>query len=106
MTEQLIPKDGDDETRDLVARHNRSIKRMLRAVTVAYVAAFVMSAVAVFAAVSASQQATEAAVRDSERKWCALLVPLDATYQASPPPTETGRKFAVTIHRLRLDFGC
>lgn len=102
-----------EETKRLVQSHHRQIRRMLRAVVVAYVTAFVLSASAVFVSVYASQNAIEesehksaAALSESQRKWCALLVPLDDGYKVTPPPTESGRRFARIIHGLRVDFGC
>lgn len=100
----------DETVERLIQAHNRRVRRMLRAVIVAYVAAFVLSGTAVFVATyassAASSRATEAAIRDSERKWCSLLVPLDDNYRITSPPTESGQRFASIIHNLRVDFGC
>lgn len=44
---------------------------------------------------------------ENDRRWCSLLVDLDAAYQTPPgPTTELGRKVASEIHRLRVGFGC
>lgn len=100
----------DETVKALVETHQRRIRRMLRAVIVAYVAAFVLSTTAVFAAITASSaasdRATAAAIRDSERKWCALLDPLDTNYATNPPPTASAKRFAAIIHNLRADFDC
>jgi hypothetical protein len=102
-----------EETERLVEAHNRQIRRMLRAVIVAYVTAFVLSASAVFvsvyssrSAIDESEQKSASALVESQRKWCALLVPLDDGYKVTPPANETGRRFARIIHGLRVDFGC
>jgi hypothetical protein len=56
---------------------------------------------------SQARHRTEAERAESDRRWCALLVELDSAYQSSPrPTTETGRKVADEIHKLRIEFGC
>jgi hypothetical protein len=77
-------------------------RRTAYAVAASYVCAAALAVTAVFV----STVRTEEAVHDSERKWCALLVPLDDGYKLTPPPTESGRRFAAIIHDLRVDFGC
>jgi hypothetical protein len=44
--------------------------------------------------------------RESDRRWCELLVTLDTAYQAAPPATALGRQVAAAMHRLRAEFGC
>lgn len=44
--------------------------------------------------------------RRNDRRWCALLVPLDNAYSATPPQTQTGRDVAAAIRRLRQQHGC
>lgn len=46
------------------------------------------------------------AERANDQRWCQLLTTLDDAYQAAPPQTETGRRLAADIHRLRADLGC
>lgn len=46
------------------------------------------------------------ATRESEQKWCAMVVTLDNAYQESPPQNPTGKKVAAEIARLRHDFRC
>ncbi|HEV7649379.1 MAG TPA: hypothetical protein VGP26_14595 [Actinophytocola sp.] len=103
----------EESVEELIETHNRRVRRMMRAVIVAYVAAFVLSASAVFVSIYSSQSAiaeserkSAVALVESQRKWCALLVPLDLNYQTNTPPTESGRRFAAIVHGLRADFGC
>lgn len=44
--------------------------------------------------------------RRNDARWCALLVPLDNAYTATPPQTQTGKDVAAAIHRLRQQHGC
>jgi hypothetical protein len=44
--------------------------------------------------------------RESDRRWCDLLVTLDTAYRSQPPATELGRRVAAAMARLRADFGC
>lgn len=44
------------------------------------------------------------AQQESDRRWCDLLVTLDAP--ASPPETERGAEIQRQIHALRVDLGC
>jgi hypothetical protein len=44
--------------------------------------------------------------RDNDRRWCALLLPLDEAYRATPPTTQTGRDVAAAIHTQRVSFHC
>lgn len=46
------------------------------------------------------------AERESDRRWCRLLVELDTAYAQAPPPTTTGRSVAQRIHELRVDLDC
>lgn len=48
-----------------------------------------------------------AAERESDRRWCDLLVTLDDAYRSgTPPTTEIGKRVAVAIHDLRAQLGC
>lgn len=44
--------------------------------------------------------------RQSNQKWCSVLVPLDTPYTQAPPQSELGRKIAQAMHQLKIDFGC
>lgn len=44
--------------------------------------------------------------KESDQRWCELLVTMDDAYQAGSPTTEIGRKIAALMHKLRVDFGC
>lgn len=49
----------------------------------------------------------EAAERESDRRWCDLLVTLDDAYTSgTPPATEVGKRVAAAIHTLRVQLGC
>lgn len=47
-----------------------------------------------------------ASERESDRRWCSLLVTLDSAYGSTPPTTELGRRVAAAIHALRDDLEC
>ena len=92
------------------APYARSYARFWYAIAVAFVAAAVVSVAGVaytnYVQKQAGQRSTAERV-DSDRRWCALLVDLDAAYQTAPgPTTELGRKVAAEIHNLRVSFGC
>lgn len=73
--------------------------RFWYAIAVAFVACLITAMGSVF---YASRVQAE-----SDRRWCALLVDLDAAYRGPPQPTtELGRKVAAEVHRLRVGFGC
>lgn len=42
----------------------------------------------------------------SDRQWCELLDTLGEGYRAAPPSSETGKRVAAAIERLRQDKGC
>lgn len=44
--------------------------------------------------------------RAQDRQWCELLDTLGVAYRAAPPTTETGRRVAAAIERLRAEKGC
>jgi hypothetical protein len=44
--------------------------------------------------------------RESEHKWCTIVVSIDDAGRVNPPTTERARQFAQDMHRLRLDLGC
>ena len=43
---------------------------------------------------------------ESDRRWCELLVDLTRSQRETPPKTESGKRFAAEINRLRAEFGC
>ncbi|MCX4470438.1 hypothetical protein OOK41_31580 [Micromonospora sp. NBC_01655] len=44
--------------------------------------------------------------RESERRWCGVVVALDDAYRESPPQTPAGLRIAASIAQLRTEFGC
>lgn len=42
----------------------------------------------------------------NDQRWCSLLVQLTDTQRQSPPTTESGRRFAAELLRLRAEFHC
>jgi len=49
---------------------------------------------------------TERAIRDSERKLCAIVILSDDAYRQNPPTSETGKALAKNFSVLRKDLGC
>lgn len=83
--------------------------RFWYAITVAFVACVVTAAGAVIYASAVQRQAedrTRAERVESDRRWCALLVDIGNSQRAVPPKTDSGRRFAAEIDKLRGDFGC
>lgn len=60
---------------------------------------------AVLSAATAMVYANRVA-RDSERRWCGIVVAQDDAYRQQPPSTPAGRNIAEALSRLRSDFGC
>jgi len=57
----------------------------------------------------AEQRAREAAslaIRESDRKWCDIVVLFDSTYRSTPPTTPAGVSIAKFFAERRVDFGC
>lgn len=52
------------------------------------------------------QEQTLQVERENDRKWCALLDPLDDAYQSTQPATPLAGKVRDAIHQLRIDLGC
>lgn len=48
----------------------------------------------------------EVAERESDRRWCELLVTLDSAYARTPPNTDLGRSVASAVHNLRTSLNC
>jgi hypothetical protein len=44
--------------------------------------------------------------RRSDQRWCSLLTQLTDAQRGSPPATESGRRFAAELERLRREFRC
>lgn len=62
--------------------------------------------VSMFALTVANVFYTNRVAETNARKWCALLVTLDETYQRQAPQTAPGRQVAADIHQLRTDIRC
>lgn len=56
--------------------------------------------------VAAGMFYTRYKIHESEQKLCAVVASMDDTYRQRPPTTETGRRIAMQMHRLRQDLGC
>ena len=83
--------------------------RFWYAITLAFVACVVVAIASVGYASwvnSQSQKRAEQARVESDRRWCALLVDIGDSQRAVPPKTESGKRFAAEINRLRREFGC
>lgn len=83
--------------------------RFWYAIVVAFVAVLAVSFAGVaytnFVQKQAEQRA-EVVRQESDRRWCALLVDIGNSQRAAPPKTESGKRFAEEIDRLRHEFGC
>lgn len=44
--------------------------------------------------------------READRRWCAVLVPLNQAYASAAPTSEVGRQVAAAIRSIVLEFGC
>lgn len=44
--------------------------------------------------------------RKSDQRWCSLLTGIGNGQRQTPPPSESGKRFAVEIEKLRREFGC
>ncbi len=44
--------------------------------------------------------------RESNQRWCGMVVRLDDTYREKPPNSDLGRELATEFSKLRQDFGC
>jgi hypothetical protein len=53
-----------------------------------------------------ARQEAQRAARESERRWCGLVVSLDDSYRVAPPQTPVGRRMAAELATLRAQFGC
>lgn len=60
-------------------------------------------ALAILAVVIAGIAYTNHVQRESERKWCGILIILTG---GPPPVTDRGRAVAAAMAQLRRDFGC
>jgi hypothetical protein len=83
--------------------------RFWYAITVAFVAMLAVSFAGVAYTNFVQKQAERRAdlVRvESDRRWCSLLVDIGNSQRAVPPKTESGKRFAEEIDKLRREFGC
>lgn len=85
--------------------HERELRRLRRLVRHGW-RFLVVSFVAAFVAAAASMLYTNHAARESERKWCDIVVAQDDTYRQEPPMTPAGKSIAEALAKLRRDFGC
>lgn len=70
-----------------------------RAITVAFIACAAIAAAGVFY--------TRQVQRESDQRWCALLVRLDDAYRTPPGPgTDTGKAVAAEVSLLRDRLSC
>ena len=72
--------------------------RFWYAVTVAFVACMAVAAGSVAYTAHVQQR--------NDQRWCSLLTQLTDAQRASPPPTASGRAFAVELEKLRREFHC
>jgi hypothetical protein len=49
---------------------------------------------------------TNRVAAQSNKQWCSIIVTLDNSYRKTPPASETGKKIASDMHRLRDEFKC
>lgn len=83
--------------------------RVWYAMTVTFVVTIAFAGASVLYANHAAERAAERAEqidRESNRRWCTLLVTMDEAYRASPPATPAGKTMAAEVTRLRAEFGC
>ena len=57
-------------------------------------------------AVERADREREAARLEQERRWCALLGPLNRAYSSQTPTTPVGQQVATAIRGLHEAFGC
>lgn len=79
------------------------------AIAVSFFACLVIALAGVLYTNHVQRQAQQRAAverRESDRRWCALLVDIGDSQRAVPPKTESGKRFAAEIDRLRREFGC
>lgn len=46
------------------------------------------------------------AIRESNRKWCDVVILFDDTYKNTPPTTAAGQQLAKWFNARRTDFDC
>ncbi|MFC7276211.1 hypothetical protein ACFQS1_19640 [Paractinoplanes rhizophilus] len=83
--------------------------RFWYAITVAFVACLVTAVASVGYASWVNEQSQKRARQariESDQRWCALLVDISRGQEDSPPRTESGKRFAAEIDKLRREFGC
>lgn len=65
---------------------------------VAFLSSVVMTVIAV--------QYSNHVDQESNQRWCGLMSTLDTAYSDKPPSTDTGRRVAAEIKKLRHEFSC
>lgn len=72
------------------------------------VLAIVTALIVLFIGMLASFQYANYVNRQSNQKWCGIIVLFDDTYKEAPPPSDAGKKFAVEFSKLRNapDYNC
>lgn len=53
-----------------------------------------------------TEQALATAIRESNRKWCDVVILFDDTYRKTPPTTPAGQTLAKFFADRRKDFDC
>lgn len=49
---------------------------------------------------------TNAAIKESNRKWCSIVLLFNNTYKSQPPTTPAGKRLAEYMNTLAIDFEC
>lgn len=83
--------------------------RLWYALLISFIACVVVALASVFYASNVQEQSERRwrdQQRQSDQRWCALLVQLTNAQDKSPPATQSGREFAAELVRLRDSFGC
>jgi hypothetical protein len=83
--------------------------RLWYALLISFIACVVVALASVFYASNVQQQSERRwreQQRQSDQRWCALLVQLTSTQGKTPPATQSGREFYIELTRLRDQFGC
>lgn len=55
---------------------------------------------------SQAKARTDAAIRESNQKWCEIVLLFNNTYKTQPPTTPAGKQLAAYMNKLAVDFGC
>jgi hypothetical protein len=57
-------------------------------------------------ATAQAQRELDAARAEQDRRWCALLEPLNRAYSSAEPATDLGRQVADAVRQIARAFGC